>query len=625
MSFFTLEKQITLSISASNDPCYRYAVSELSRLLETFGTSVETMVIYPGEQWLLGVNSNENADPSGVCFDGFVLVMNETSAVISAKQSKGILNGVYEFAERLGITFLHPGKDGEWIPAEAKQAETGLFLKNPRFPWRGLFFSTKDCYSQEEHLVYMAKLKFNVIRFLSDGLGESETFRKLGMRREIGAHLLPKFLDRKLFDEHPEYFRMFQPSDFGGKRMADANFCITNPDCRRVMAKAFQDYVQKLPADVSVVHAWADDLPSGGWCMCPSCRSYTPCDQNMLALKLLCRAADAINSKLRLSVIAYHDTLFPSSQIPLEKRMLLTWAPRERCYAHAIDDLSCERNRIHWQALQTWKKQLDAGGIDDTHTFEYYCDQLLFAGMYPFLPDVLTADAKAYERCNVEAFMTLQVCSWGILPDYNELFFARVNWEENLTAEHFVSWLSAQIAGGAADVYSSFLSKQAEAFQKALLMCGHDLLVYLDYRWLPESILPFADEAAAAYGAGAEILDSAAEDFWKTLPENTSDKFKTLAEQEYNRAKFEVYQLRSMFYQQSAMNCFGKAQVENDEQAAKAGCEFLKLQIEAVETAKGYASAAGYPEKWHYFSTRAPWAIEEATDKLKIYSGFTAI
>ena len=35
------------------------------------------------------------------------------------------------------------------------------------------------------------------------------------------------------------------------------------------------------------IHAWGDDLPAGGWCLCPSCRSFSPEDQSMIAMNLL--------------------------------------------------------------------------------------------------------------------------------------------------------------------------------------------------------------------------------------------------------------------------------------------------------------------------------------------------
>ena len=625
MEYFIPGKQIVLSVADQTDRCYQYAIDEAVRLFGKIGCAVTRKTVYGAGQWILGINSEKIAAPEMVVYDGFRLVIDAVSVVIAANQAKGVLNGVYELAERLGFAFLSPGADGEWIPAQAKPVECGEFLMNPCFPYRGIFFTTDDCFTLEEHMTFMAKLKFNVFRNIRDDLQENEAFARLGLRREMGAHLLPKFLDRKLFDEHPEYFRMFQPEDFGGKRMADSNFCITNPDTRRIIAKECQNFLKTLPSDMTAVHAWADDLPSSGWCLCPSCRSYTPVDQNIMSLNLLCRAADAVDSDIRFSICAYHDTLYPSKQIPVDKRLFLVWAPRERCYAHAINDPACERNRIHWEALKQWNDVLDKSGNDGSHTFEYYCDQLLYCGMYPFMPETIAEDAKAYLQGRIEYYMTLQCCAWCILPDYSELFFAKVNWDEDLTREKFLEQLCGKIAGDAADDFRKFLSDKADAFQNGLVMCGHDMGIYLDYRWLPESITPFADQAKNAYRKGGDDLDAAAEFLQSKVAGKGPDMFRKMVEKEYNRTKMEAAQFRSMYYQQAAMNCFGKAMNENDEQAAKTGCEFLKQQIDAVNEASSYSRLTGYPEEWHYTGTRAPWAIQEAEKKMKLYSGFTAI
>ena len=196
---------------------------------------------------------------------------------------------------------------------------------------------------------------------------------------------------------------------------------------------------------------------------------------------------------------------------------------------------------------------------------------------------------------------------------------------EDLTREKFLDHLCGNIAGDAAADFRKFLSDKADAFQNGLVMCGHDMGVYLDYRWLPESILPFADQAKNAYRNGGEGLDAAAEFLHNQVAGKGSDMFRKMVEQEYNRTKMEAAQFRSMYYQQSAMNCFGKAMNENDEQAAKTGCELLKQQIEAVKEASSYSRLAGYPEEWHYTGTRAPWAIREAEKKMEMYSRFTAI
>ncbi len=623
MAVFRLPEEVVLTFSTGSDPCLGYARSELIRLLTRLGCRVSAVPGYPENTCSIGVNTAEFSAPSGIRHDGFEIVTGESYVRLCGLEPKGLLNAVYEFAGLLGFTFLYPGPEGEWAPEKVFMLETGVIRKTPRFPHRGLFLAAEDCYSPEEHLIFLAKLKYNAVSCHAGEDAPPELYRRLGIRHEAGGHGLSACLDRKLFKEHPEYFRMFQPEDFCGKRTPDSNLCVTNPDARRIVAKTFAEKLRALPEDLYALHAWADDLPGGGWCMCPSCRSFSPADQNMLGMKLLCRGADAAGSGVRVPVIAYHDTLFPGEQTMPEKRMYLLWAPRERCYAHRLDDPSCPRNRVHWEALKKWTGRFR--GMDDAHTFEYYQDQLLFTGMYPFLPETIAGDMDAYEKAGIESHMTLEVSSWDILPDYNGLFFARAHWERGLDRKEFIRWISGRLAGDGAGAFAAFLDAAADCFQAALAMCGHDPAIYLDYRWLPESGTEFARKTAAGYRTASESLARAAEAFRAALGTVSDEKFRELAVKEVKRTLFEAAELLSMHFQQSAMNAFGKAHMENDEMAAKRGCELLRKNVEAEKRAATLAREAGYPDAWHYLRARSPWAIREAEEKLAKYSGFTGL
>lgn len=623
MTVFHLPKEIILTVSAGDSPCLSYAHEEIVRLLSRIGCRVTAIQTLPGKCFWLGLNTLEIPTPSGLRHDGFEIQLQETSVLLCGLEPKGLLNAVYEFAELLGFTFLQPGPDGEWAPETPSTPETGTIRKNPRFPHRGLFLATEDGFSTEEHLIFLAKLKYNAVCRHGGQDAPPEIYRRLGIRWETGGHEMPACLDRKLFKEHPEYFRLFQPEDFNGTRMPDSNFCVTNPEVRRIVTRTFAEKLQAFPADLYAAHAWADDLPAGGWCMCPSCRSFSPADQNMLGMKLLCRGADTAGSAVRVPVIAYHDTLFPGEQTTPEPRMFLLWAPRERCYAHRLDDPDCPRNRIHWQALQKWTEKFR--GINDAHTFEHYQDQCLFSGLYPFIPETIAGDMDAYEKAGIESHMTLQVCSWDILPDYDGLFFARAHWERGLDRKEFIRWLTSRLAGDGAKAFAAFLDVMADSFQAALGMCGYDMAIYLDYRWLPESNTEFAHQTAASYRTAAETLAAASESFRAAIGNMSSRRFQALAEKEVRRADFESAQFLSMHYQQSAMSAFARAHLENDADAARSGCELLRKSIEAEEQAAALARQAGYPEKWYFLNERSPWAIRESRDRIAKYSEFTEI
>src|SRR4029453_4533927 len=106
------------------------------------------------------------------------------------------------------------------------------------------------------------------------------------------------------------------------------------------------------------------------WCACAGCARLTPSDQAVR----VCNAA-AEGGGGRIFHLAYHDTLDPPRS---ERPHPLVWAefaPRERCYAHALDE-RCATNARYLRALEEHLAWFD-GRVD---VFEYYGDAILFGG-----------------------------------------------------------------------------------------------------------------------------------------------------------------------------------------------------------------------------------------------------
>ena len=57
--------------------------------------------------------------------------------------------------------------------------------------------------------------------------------------------------------------------------------------------------------------------------------------------------------------------------------MWFEWAPRERCYSHAIDDPACAINPRYFDSLKRYIDIFEGRG----HVFEYYADAILFGGL----------------------------------------------------------------------------------------------------------------------------------------------------------------------------------------------------------------------------------------------------
>ncbi len=604
--------------------CYNYAVAELVRLLNRINIDVKTTRrSIKNNCFEIRLSTSDKiakaADvlPPKLMQDAYRLKITDKDITISSSSAKGVLNGVYDLAERLGYLFLLPGRDGEWQPLkdQLKTLPVGNFIENPRFPFRGVFwqgFNEKD-FTNEEWLRFYAKLRFNA---LSHNIEDLPLAQELGLRLEVGGHGLSKLLPRNNFAKHPEWFRMVQPYDFNGKRVNDFNFCATNQEARKIIKENFRKELQGLKG-AHAVHAWPDDLPGGGWCLCPTCRSFTPRDQAMLAMRDLAEVVAEEKLPIRIPVLAYHDTMFPGLQIDAPKQSFLLFAPRERCYGHALDDPSCPRNRYYLKALKAWMKKFK--GIDDAHTFEYYFDQILFRGMHPFLPLVILGDMSVYQKAGIECYMSLQVAGPDIAPEQNMLIFSKALWDEHLTPETFIENMADRICPTQPQPWIEFYTRRAQIFANAMRMCDHNLDIYLDYRWLAGTTRPFGREMAQAYEKSSIELAEIAAKLERAVKPSWPQRVSDLAEKETGRALFEAAELHVMHLQQKAMNRFATFLNSRDPKEAEQGVSLLEQAISAQKQAYKKARESGLPENSWYFGGINQWLKKEFEIKIANY------
>ncbi|MFA6292335.1 MAG: DUF4838 domain-containing protein, partial [Victivallales bacterium] len=329
MEFYKIPGKVSIFHGGdAGSKCYQYALHELERLLQRIGISTElheSKVKSNSFFLAIGRGCEGGGSCTDLMYDGFRLSVSDGGAVISSNSPKGVLNGVYFLAEQFGFLFLLPGESGEWAPGKVRDLPVGEKVMLPRFPFRGVFWESLSLndYTDEEWLRFYAKLKFNALAH--DKIDDVKLAEELGIRLEVGGHGLSKMLPRELFAEKPEMFRMFQPEDFNGKRLGDSNFCITNHEARKTVKDNFRKKLDSAKGAYGI-HAWADDLPAGGWCLCPCCRSFSPEDQSMMAMNLLAETARESRSALRIANIAYHDTMFPGINISPAAECFLLFA-----------------------------------------------------------------------------------------------------------------------------------------------------------------------------------------------------------------------------------------------------------------------------------------------------------
>jgi hypothetical protein len=249
-------------------------------------------------------------------------------------------------------------------------------------------------------------------------------------------------------------------------------------------------------------HLWADDIRGGGWCTCEGCAELSPADQALRMTNAM--AAPLAKKGLSIAHLAYHDTLMPPERTSPAENVEALFAPRERCYAHAIDDENCERNRRdYWEPFAGLRTTF---GDEPARisVFEYYSDAVLFKGLAPTHETVLPGDVDAYARANVGNLQNLMVGPrpW-VGPPLHAWWFARTAYESPPWDGALQAFTSAAFpqCGHAARHYYGL---QDESYRR--LFDLHDL------EWqMRRDVLDFADQPRETMATKAwEALSAAA-------------------------------------------------------------------------------------------------------------------
>ncbi len=112
-----------------------------------------------------------------------------------------------------------------------------------------------------------------------------------------------------------------------------------------------------------------------------------------------------------IAYLAYHDTIEPHPGLKPLKNVWFEWAPRERCYSHAIDDPACEINPRYFESLKRYLDIFNGRG----HVFEYYADAILFCGLGFATPAIVASDLRAYRRMGITSISNLTFGAYSVM------------------------------------------------------------------------------------------------------------------------------------------------------------------------------------------------------------------
>lgn len=403
--------------------------------------------------------------------DDYSIKPQRDAIVISGGDERRVLDGVYRLMRDLGAEFPLGGP-AQFPRVEAAQLNhLAPVVARPAFGRRCLVSDIMTWHydeppALEQHLAHdrefipwMARNGINAFFYIRHPFDTQYRidqiqgmFKERGIDVEHGGHVIQQLLSRERFAEHPEYF----PADAAGIRKQMGNLCISNPDALAIVRNGALDYLGRHP-DTSLLHIWGADMLKGGWCMCERCRGIAPQLQYLELVNAIASVAARGKGKPApaITYLAYHDTIDPVPGMRPLGNVWFEWAPRERCYSHAIDDPDCATNPRYFAGLKRYLNLFEGRG----HVFEYYADSILFGGLGFAMPSVIARDLGAYRALGISSVSCLTFGAYSVFAyPLNLIAFSRLTVDPNEDPD-------ALVADGVAQRHPACRSEMAAAYR----------------------------------------------------------------------------------------------------------------------------------------------------------------
>jgi len=508
-------------IVAENEPTALFAAEQLQQYIWAISgcklpiggrmAAGETSIVIGSVPWCSG-ETGLAIDGDALKYDGFGIRSFDNGLILTSNRSRGYLYAVYALLELAGCRWFYPGADGEHIPRSGTIAFAPLDVtSNPDFEIRSFTEDTHkhpvDLWKQEmfEVIDWSCKNRLNALFVHKDPLYKLEglqsvigELKKRGMMYEFGGHGANLLVDRELFAQKPDLFR-----EEKGVRRTDGNFCASSEEAVGMVVDGVKAVIRDCP-EVDLLHLWFDDAMEGSWCDCALCRDIHPSMQQMNVINRTAVEVGKAYPGRKIDMLLYHDTIEVGS-IACEPAANLIgfFAPRERCYAHSLGDSGCGRNQYYYRHL----KETLAKFKDNTYTFDYYDDLILFRKMKINIPKVISEDLNDYRKLGVSKVSSLMFgrYSWWAY-EINMFVFARASWDTGFDyGQALQEWCTALYPSVSAQM-TGFYAAVETASYGMLTFCGYQGPIS-DLRNIPPVELEFYDKHMAGIRQSIEVFE----------------------------------------------------------------------------------------------------------------------
>jgi len=261
--------------------------------------------------------------------NGFTWRAGSERAEIYGESPRGLCNGVYDFLAALGLSWPAPGReilppppDGSAYPLST----AGAYRPSRDRSWRRVVAPAGHpalsapggpaalCAWAARNRVDSLVVPLRYAARAARAGARLNPDRGFALSLEAGGWEMSRLAPRRLFLFHPDFFRMEE-----GRRRRRINFCPTSPGMVRALMAEAERRFRAAPSFIRLFHLWPDRGHEEDWCSCPSCRAFTPAEQNRVACNAAADALARVNPGARL---AFYEPDGEDAEIPLRPNLV---------------------------------------------------------------------------------------------------------------------------------------------------------------------------------------------------------------------------------------------------------------------------------------------------------------
>ncbi len=320
--------------------------------------------------------------------NGYIINTSETEVTIKGSGVRGVIHGVYAFLEKYC--------NCDWYTEKfisVPKNENLTFTKDETKYEPYFEFADTDWNARSVEYSLANGLTGGAYRDISLEYGGAVEYLTYFQHTLAGEFLNPD----EYFEEHPEYYALV-----GGERKP-VQPCLTNEDVYKIVRdKVFDILKEKHNPEESLQIISITQFDTTEYCTCENCKAIDDANgaHSGTMITFVNRIAREIKAagydNVALDTFAYKYTRQAPTEVVPEDNVIVRFCTIEGCFAHALDDTSCEQNVPLMEDLKNWGEICNR-----VYIWDYTTNYTHTVGIFPNF-GVLQMNVQIFAENNVK-------------------------------------------------------------------------------------------------------------------------------------------------------------------------------------------------------------------------------